>query len=236
METRRILVLLGLVATLGTLAACGPSELDFTVEFAEAEGLEPGDPVVYRGLEVGRVRAVSLADGGVRADLELDGEHREAIYREADFTLERTVTGGRKIVIYDTAGPRTRMAEGDLVRGGTTSLGALADKLGALGRDLLERGAEKMGTQLDDWRRQLDDSDAGETFLEGARGWMGRGSDMTAERWHEFRADELPKLRRKAEGVRDWLVEQGREADAKKFWDDFESWVRGLDERFSESE
>jgi phospholipid/cholesterol/gamma-HCH transport system substrate-binding protein len=41
-------------------------------DFAEAGGIFANAPVTYRGVPVGRVDAVSLTDGGVRAELRLD--------------------------------------------------------------------------------------------------------------------------------------------------------------------
>jgi phospholipid/cholesterol/gamma-HCH transport system substrate-binding protein len=41
-------------------------------DFAEAGGIFANAPVTYRGVPVGRVDAVTLTDGGVRAELRLD--------------------------------------------------------------------------------------------------------------------------------------------------------------------
>ena len=69
-------------AALCLTVACGGGDkpLVFSVTFQEARGLEAGDAVFFRGLEIGQVEDVGLDESGlVRATVEVDPEHRSAI-------------------------------------------------------------------------------------------------------------------------------------------------------------
>ena len=86
----RILLCAGLL-----LALCS-CDRAFTVNvlFPTAEGLQVGDPVVYRGFEIGHVTDVGLiprpgaAGGVVRARVRLDSKHADLLYHEMDVVVE----------------------------------------------------------------------------------------------------------------------------------------------------
>jgi len=71
-----LVVGLTIVAGLLILAGCGGKKSDFHVKLSDAGGLEEDSPVRWRGLEVGKVTSVQMADGAVRADVVLSKEYR----------------------------------------------------------------------------------------------------------------------------------------------------------------
>lgn len=123
------------------------------VRFADAAGLEPGAGLVHRGLRVGVVRAVELAEdlGSVRVRAEL-APHAAGLAREgARFWIVRpevslrgvegieTVLGPRYIRVEPGAGGRARVFEGS--EGPPTSGGAA----GGLAVTLRARSAGALG-------------------------------------------------------------------------------------------
>lgn len=225
-----------LVCALLTLAC--QAGLTFTVTFDEVGGLEAGDPVVYRDREIGRVVDFAFTRSGpIEVDLEIDREYRHAVYREAEFTLERTVTGGHRIAVYDTDGRRTPIEGGEVVAGRRAPLGELLGNVRDLGHDLVTEGAERLNEQLDAWREWLHESEAPEAtdeeidLLDRLGDYADRVAEMSREQLERFREEELPELERRAAEVREWMAEQGRNADAERFWRDFREWVESFDEK-----
>ncbi|MGH9379393.1 MAG: MlaD family protein [Thermoanaerobaculia bacterium] len=218
---------LGLGCLLVTLAC--RAGLTFTVTFNEVDGLEPGDAVVYKGLDIGKVREITLTRSGpIEVELGIYREHRQLLYREARFLLERTVTGGHRIAVYDTEGPRTPIEGGEVVAGRRAPLGELMGKVRNLGRDLVTEGAERLSGQIDAWRERLGDSREEVDLVESARDYAERAAEMSREQLERFRREELPELERRAARVRRWLEEQGHKADAERFWRDFRDWIESV--------
>lgn len=219
------------------LALACQAGLTFTVTFDEVGGLEAGDPVVYRGREMGEVADVTFPRSGpIEVELAIDRDYRQTLYREAQFALERTVTGGHRIAVYDTEGPRTPLAGGEVLAGRQAPLGELMGKVRDLGHDLVTEGAERLNEQIDAWRQWLRESEPPEAtdeeidLLERLEGYADRVAAMSREQLGRFREEELPELERRATEVRQWLEEQGRNADAERFWRDFRDWVESFDE------
>lgn len=227
------------------LALACQAGLTFTVTFDEVGGLEAGDAVVYKGRQIGEVGDVTLTRAGaVEVELEIDREYRQTLYREAQFTLERTVTGGYQIAVYDTEGPRTPIEGGEVLRGRPGSLEELMGKVQDLGRDLVTEGAERLNEQIDSWRQWLRESESAEPtdateeegtdLLERVGDYADRVATMSREQLERFRREELPELERRAAELRDWLREQGRNGDAERFWRDFRDWVESFDDEQSQ--
>lgn len=227
------------------LALACQAGLTFTVTFDQVGGLEAGDAVVYKGRQIGEVGDITFTGAGaVEVELEIDREYRHTLYREAQFALERTVTGGHRIAVYDTEGPRTPLAGGEVLRGRQGSLEELMGKVQDLGRDLVTEGAERLNEQIDAWRQRLQESESEEPadaaeeeetdLLERVGDYADRVATMSREQLERFRREELPELERRAAELRDWLREQGRNADAKRFWRDFRDWVESFDEKGGE--
>lgn len=226
------------------LALACQAGLTFTVTFDEVGGLEAGDAVVYKGRQIGEVGEVAFPRGGsVEVELAIDHEYRHTLYREAQFALERTVTGGHRIVVYDTEGPRTPIEGGEVLRGRQGPLEELVGKVGDLGRDLVTEGAERLNEQIDSlrqWLRESESEDPPSTtedetdLLERIGDYADRVATMSRQQLERFREEELPELERRAVELRDWLREQGRNADAERFWRDFRDWVESFDQKGGE--
>lgn len=118
-------------------------------------------------------------------------------------------------------------------------------KVQDLGRDLVTEGAERLNEQIDSWRQWLRESESAEPtdateeeegtdLLERVGDYADRVATMSREQLERFRREELPELERRAADLRDWLREQGRNADAERFWRDFRDWIESFDEKGDE--
>lgn len=83
------LALAGVLLTMGLFMAAGagcskkvePPKNDFHVHVQSAQGIGVGSSVQWRGVEVGRIQAVAMADGLVRLDVQLHENYKDG-FRE----------------------------------------------------------------------------------------------------------------------------------------------------------
>lgn len=97
-------------------ALLGYGRYTVTVELPESGGLYPTSVVTYRGTEIGRVKAVDVTAGGVRAELNLDS----AIKVPADVSAavhSRSAVGEQFVELIPAAG---QSDTGPTLRGGAT--------------------------------------------------------------------------------------------------------------------
>ncbi len=100
-----LLPLLALAAAGGLVwQSLGQRGLPLEVQFRHGHGLKPGDALRYRGIQVGRVRGVSLAEGldGIRVTAELDPTARELAREGSQFWIARPQFGLDAITGLDT--------------------------------------------------------------------------------------------------------------------------------------
>ncbi|MFO7542475.1 MAG: MlaD family protein [Thiobacillus sp.] len=65
---------------------------------ASADGVAPGVPLVFSGIEIGSVTSLGLNDnGGIVIQLELLGRNAKWLKQNSSFTLDKPIVGGAKI-------------------------------------------------------------------------------------------------------------------------------------------
>ena len=98
-----------------------PTELRFVLTFKDANGLRPGQFVIYRGVRIGEVTAVDLKDSMVRVNIIVNEKYRDQIYQEATFTIEKlsviNPTGEHQVTMSDKGNVRTPVMEGSVLAG-----------------------------------------------------------------------------------------------------------------------
>lgn len=100
-----LLPLLALAAALGLVRQSLEQQgLPLEIRFRHGHGLKPGDALRYRGIQVGRVRAVRLADGldGIRVEAELDRSARDLAREGSRFWIARPQIGLEGVTGLDT--------------------------------------------------------------------------------------------------------------------------------------
>lgn len=74
------------------------NEAHFTLISADATGIAPGTPIVYRGIAVGRVTAVSLSDRGLAmVAISVPEREHQWIRTTSQFTLDKPLVGAASI-------------------------------------------------------------------------------------------------------------------------------------------
>ncbi|MGE2689774.1 MCE family protein [Mycolicibacterium pulveris] len=92
----------------------GAGRYTVTVELPEAAGLYERANVTYRGTQVGRVTAVNLTDGGVRATLSL--ESKTPIPADVDAQVHsQTAVGEQYVALLPRSGGGPSLADGDVI-------------------------------------------------------------------------------------------------------------------------
>ncbi len=212
-------------------AACsgGGDELQFTVTFEDAEGLQPGQFVVYNGIRVGEVDEVDLDPSGkVVVRVRVYGKYRETLYREADFVIEKPgglidVSGERQLTVKDRSRERTPIEPGDVLEG---SDGWIDRALGKLGD--MAHGAGEYGRSVWDKAKEYANSPEAREFYEALKDAAARAKEIGAEGYREFMDETYPDLKAKALAFKEWLEREGHLEEAAKFWNDFLEWSKGL--------
>jgi soluble cytochrome b562 len=208
--------------------------LSFAVDFKDAKGLEAGDAVVYRGVKIGVVRSVDVAAGGpVRVGVLIDRKHREAVYREARFIVEKAQehgarADGRQLTVKDRRGVRTPIEEGGVIEGGEAGLSDVLQSLEEAGKDALD-AAKRVADKLADCVEDACESPEFQRFREEVNDFMREADKAAREEWGHFKRNRLPALREKAERLREKWRREGKLERAEKFWKDFTRWLDEID-------
>jgi len=208
------------------LACGGEGPLRFAVLFQDAQGIERGDDVEYKGLEIGEVTRVAVdEEGNVRIEVEVRPRHRGALSMGSLIDVERAgVLGGRKLVVRDGEGARIPMLEGAELIGRESEGDRAVDSLRRAGKSAIE-GVSALGEGLTERLRALRESDEAKELADSLTRFGEEAATMTREQAERFREERLPALRERAEELRRELEEQGLEEDAKGMWEDFERWL-----------
>lgn len=130
----RLLTFGALTIALVGLMACEPTK-DVTVVYDDVDGLEAGAPVLYHGVEVGRVTDISLHERPnrrervVHVETTLDADETSDFTHQMAFTIERDRRAKHeyRIVIKDPirhSDHSYRIEDGDLVIGTEDALDA----------------------------------------------------------------------------------------------------------------
>jgi phospholipid/cholesterol/gamma-HCH transport system substrate-binding protein len=128
-----IFVVLGLAAVLVTLALMTDAALFrgryiVTTSVPDAGGIRKGDPVLMRGVNIGRVVGFGISQSGVRLRLEIEGEYQVPVDSRVELKAQGLLGG---MVAEVVLGSSARMAKwGDELQG-TTAAG-LFDKVDEL--------------------------------------------------------------------------------------------------------
>ena len=86
-----ILLFAGILIELSSLVIFGKSGFHVTGYFKEAEGIEPGNPIHYAGVEVGMVDGITVENG--EAVVKLRFYHDAKVPKDADFSIQTTSYG-----------------------------------------------------------------------------------------------------------------------------------------------
>lgn len=127
-----ILVFAVIMIQLSSTVLFGKSGFHVTAYFKEAEGIEPGNPIHYAGVDVGMVDRISIENGEAVLNLRLYNDTK--IPRDANFSIQTSsVMGGRFIKASGGHQERGYLEEGMTVQGqATPGIDVAMDKMDKL--------------------------------------------------------------------------------------------------------
>lgn len=145
---------------------CGPPPFVVNVTYPGEVDVEPGSPVIYQGIRIGRVEAVSLRQDAPEqpalVEVKLGIRDRHVVLRESDRFHQSTLRGVPVIEVEPAETPSEPLAAGATVAGVPPlltrleeSLGTAAESLGALAEEAIERAIESLD---EDTRARLGDA------------------------------------------------------------------------------
>jgi phospholipid/cholesterol/gamma-HCH transport system substrate-binding protein len=111
-----IIVFAAIIIELSNVVLFGKSGFHVTGYFKEAEGIEPGNPIHYAGVEVGMVDKISVENG--EAVLNLRFYKDAKVPKDADFSIQTSsVMGGRFVKAAGGHQDRGYLSDGMTVQG-----------------------------------------------------------------------------------------------------------------------
>lgn len=111
-----IIVFAAIIIELNNVVLFGKSGFHVTGYFKEAEGIEPGNPIHYAGVEVGMVDKISVENG--EAVLNLRFYKDAKVPKDADFSIQTSsVMGGRFVKAAGGHQDRGYLSDGMTVQG-----------------------------------------------------------------------------------------------------------------------
>ena len=114
-----IIVFAAIIIELSNVVLFGKSGFHVTGYFKEAEGIEPGNPIHYAGVEVGMVDKISVENG--EAVLNLRFYKDAKVPKDADFSIQTSsVMGGRFVKAAGGHQDRGYLSDGMTVQGKAT--------------------------------------------------------------------------------------------------------------------
>lgn len=115
-----IIVFAAIIIELSNVVLFGKSGFHVTGYFKEAEGIEPGNPIHYAGVEVGMVDKISVENG--EAVLNLRFYKDAKVPKDADFSIQTSsVMGGRFVKAAGGHQDRGYLSDGMTVQGKAAS-------------------------------------------------------------------------------------------------------------------
>ena len=153
---RRSVVVFALILLSLAVFRCGgeeepepPTELHLVLTFKDANGLRPGQFVIYKGVRIGEVTAVDLQDSLVRVNIVVNEKYRDQIYQEATFTIEKlsaiNPTGEHQVLMSDKGNVRTPVMEGSVLVGTEGWFAQVAGALKDAATSAADAGARMTG-------------------------------------------------------------------------------------------
>lgn len=114
-----IILFAAILIQLSNLVIFGKSGFHVTGYFQEAEGIEPGNPIHYAGVEVGLVDKIAVENG--QAVITLRFYHDAKVPKDANFFIQtNSVMGGRFVKVSGGHAERGYLEDGMSVRGKAT--------------------------------------------------------------------------------------------------------------------
>lgn len=218
----RVQGLLAVVFPLVLLAACSVvrRELNFNLVFQDVRNLRPGQFLVLKGVRVGEVTTVDLADGAqVRVGVRVYRQFRETLCEEWAFTIEKPggaldISGERQVTVSRRADRCTQIKPGAELKGQDSWLDAAVDAARAMAA-----GAwTKARALADKATTEFAETPAGRDLAKAMREFGG------SEPLADTAAARLEAIRKQAEAQRAELERAGRAPEAMAVWERFEAW------------
>jgi ABC-type transporter Mla subunit MlaD len=210
------------------LGACQREEpLRFAVLFEANEGLEAGDEVMYKDMEVGRVTEVGLDENGkVRVEVEVEPRYRGAVAMSSVISVARAgVLGGRRIEVSDGVGERAPVVPGSVLLGHDASSPTVLERLRSAGQDAMDR----LGVVGADLERRLSEMQQSPEAAE-LREAMRRLGEQAADSSERLRAEGAEAVRQRAAELQRSLEAQGKGEEARDLAERIERWLGQVEE------
>jgi hypothetical protein len=180
-------------------------EIKATIVFDDSRGLRRGDPVLENGAVVGRVTRVDRLDDRSAVTVRLAREHRRAIVTDSLFTIEND-----GLVVSNTFAVGSPVEDGAILRAREDRVSRWLAKHGASVKPLLDGARAKADAFID--------AHAFDDWNSSVPRWKKEGKAAFEKHIEEVRA--------KVDRTAAELKKRGKEGEARKLEERFQSWLR----------
>jgi ABC-type transporter Mla subunit MlaD len=196
--------------------------LQFTVLFEQNHEVEAGDAVVYKDIEVGRVREVGLDENGkVRVEVQVEPRYRGALATSSRVAVERAgMLGGRRLIVTDGEGERLPLPAGSILIGHEVASPTVLERLQTAGQDAMAG----LGALSADLERRLDEMQQSPE-AEELRAAMRRAGEQVAASSERLRTEGIEAVRQRSEELQRKLEAEGKSEEAKELAAQMERWL-----------
>jgi len=207
-------------------------DLEFSLIFKDAKGLQTGQFLEYSGVNIGEVRSVKLvAEHHIEVVIRVYEEHRDKVYREAKFKIHNPIinlSGERKVRMEGGRGERrTPLQPGDVLDRRKGFFESIVEGIKD-GGDWLE----KRGSELKEHTQQIAESEEVQQFQRTLEDFAEKAEELSEEQWEAFENEHLPRLEAEARQLKQKLEDEGFKEEAEAFWREF----MNLDEEAEDGE
>jgi hypothetical protein len=214
------------------LAGCQKKPLEFGVAFSAAPEVSAGQSLVYLGQKIGEVRGVDVQSGRAVVKLAVDPQRSKLVFRESRFEIKSEGglldrSGRKQIVMEDPESGRTPVRPGDELKGEDPLLVRARKQAGEVITNLpatvlstvhtFSDYASKANRKWQEFKQTPEGKEFLEALEQGAKAAAAKGS----QEFEEFKRDQWPLLKAKAERLRKRMVALGKTKEAEEFWREF---------------
>ncbi|GIW47969.1 MAG: hypothetical protein KatS3mg078_1846 [Deltaproteobacteria bacterium] len=212
--------------------------LDVSIVFDEAKGVSKGTKLVMKGVPIGEVKGVKVEENGeVVVEARIYGEYKDRVNSSAVFIIEPVDTGlqagDRQITVEIVDENAPPLERGARVRGYKSRAQFFVQS----GKRALERAYEEFSNWLVEFEKGFEEFRRDKRYEE-LKDEMNALMDevvRSAQRGIEELRKEMPRIKERLESVLRELRELGRDREADRFKEEFDRYLKNLEDGLKET-
>lgn len=225
-------VLVSVLALLLVNCEKAPKSLTFTIRFKKSKGLDVGQYVKYRDINIGEVLEVYLDEvkRPVHVKVELYPSHTSRVYQETTFRIIKPIFDEPYVMMKNIYTGRTPMQQGEVVYGIENKAGELWAIADAKVRGMFNKFSE-WEDDIRGWAVEIQNSPEGKKLIQDTYDFIDKSHKLTKEKYAEFKTETLPSLIEQAKEFKKQLMNERKQDQAKELEKHIEQMQKELNKK-----